>query len=70
MKQFLIRTNKLTTHTYDLVDRDSSGRAIRGMPSNERVFVGLPAFCRDGRKVAGSLIVALCAVDAVKQLNI
>ena len=78
MKQFLIRTNKLTTHTYDLVDWDSSERAIRNMSSNERVwvtkfasvFVKLSVLCQDGRKVDGSLTVVRCAVAAVKQLSI
>ena len=39
MKQFLIRTKKLSSHTYDLVDWQSSGRAIRQMSNADRSWV-------------------------------
>ena len=39
MKKFLIRTNKLTATTYEYIDWESSGRAIRAMSSHERVWV-------------------------------
>jgi len=39
MKQFLVRTKKLTSYTYDLVDWDSSGRAIRQMSPPDMSWV-------------------------------
>ena len=39
MKQFLIKTNKLTKATYDMVDWAMSGRAIRSMSCNDRTWV-------------------------------
>ena len=39
MKKILVRTNKLTNITYDMVDWEMSGRAIRSMSCHDRTWV-------------------------------